>query len=541
MKTHGKQMTPKELQNISHHFAAAQSARHPQPIPTSSSQSARLYTSTTPVPPSAPSRVTSGPPAAIRDDYIYFSAAGLLFSSLNMISQSFFGSLRKHVNDYGFTFFMPADSPTDTPDHQSPKPHVSSDDEGDDSGNGHEEDLEDQLANLNIAHAGAPVTESRTRRHTEPSDRSTHRHSHSYSQWDLDNAPIPSTPLPTNQVPGHEGRIQTATEDRAVALTRAFEALELPIVHTGAGAAQKLMVQVALQCTFRSEEWLNDFPKDLLELWTIYDERIPTIASEFYIEYGAAIWGPGAGKDEQIDDQRIADLRKFLFVLSEQDATRDKTGDDPTEAVKQLARLRRATVPTFSPEDADPDDPNATLAGLYSTLEIQVSDIWIYNGLGGAVAQMAFKELDRVHDNFKGFPCRRPTSKLIDRVVQRILNRYARKLWPKSIAQPEDAGVILHHYIATLTKVDFSRERVGNDAVRMLDGLLELDDGDAEEESHREHPAFAPRTGLECTLAHLAEYESCKLIFASTADVAVHLMAVHDFDQQTADDVVAEC
>lgn len=74
----------------------------------------------------------------------------------------------------------------------------------------------------------------------------------------------------------------------------------------------------------------------------------------------------------------------------------------------------------------------------------------------------------------------------------------------------------------------------------MLDSFLGVDDADAEEESSGVHDEPEGHDGLECTLAHLAEHESCEETFGSAADLALHFVIVHDWDEDLADEVACD-
>jgi hypothetical protein len=449
------------------------------------------------------------------------------------------GSLRRHVNEAGHVFYVPTVSPPDATDDTPPSLTSSSSDAGDnhDSDNP-EEDLDGQFAKLDLSNADAKVPGCSIRIPPQPA-RDPASNS-SFSPWEVDNMPIQDNPLEVVQDPGHDAPPHVAPTSTEVTLDQAFEALELPVSEDSDGVAKLLVAQAALQFIFHSEGYLSDFREDMPDLGDIYDERLPTLASDFYHEYGLAIWGSGAGKADELDLKRLTALQKFFALMSEQDATRKETGDDPEEDVRKLSRLRRATNPVAHDETGE-INPNASLAELYTALEFQTSDSWVERLFRDAVAQMTFDALRRVHGTVNSFPHPRPSRVLIGTIITRIMNRYGSKLWPNSIALPEDAAAILHHYIVALLKEPLNSEALGSYALKIFDGLLEIDDGNAEEESHRVRVSSLDEdAGFECTLAHLAENESCLQIFATGSDLATHLVDVHEMDQETADDIVRD-
>jgi hypothetical protein len=494
-----------------------------------------FLTPTTPAP-FALLRVALPPPSlVIRDDQLHLSATGVLFQPLEMAFTYADGSLRRHVNASGHVFYVPTISPTDATDHAPPSPSILSSNAGDNHNSDNPEgDLDGHFANLDLENADAKVAGCSIHIRPQPARGATSNNS--FSQWEVDNMPIQGTPL-LDVGPAGDGPPYVAPTSTEVTLDQAFEALELPVLEDSDGVAKFLVAQAALQFVFRNEGYLSNFRQDMPNLGDVYDERVPALASDFYHEYGVTIWGPGAGKAGELDCQRLTALQKFFALMSEQDATRKETGDDPEEAIKRLIRLRRATIPSAH-DETGLVDPNASLAELYAALEIQISDSWVERLFRNAVAQMTFDALRRVHGTVNSFPHSRPSRVLIGTIITRITNRYASKLWPRSIALPDDAVAILYHYIVALLKTPLNSTELGHDALGFLDGLLELDDGNAEEESHRVRVSLDEDAGFECTLAQLAENASCCEFFATGSDLAAHLVGVHDMDQETADDIV---
>jgi hypothetical protein len=528
--------------DINHHFDPAESSGNSHRISTSYSHSMRLFAPTTTPAPFALSRVALPPPSlVIRDDQLYLSTTGVLFQPLEMAFKYADGDLRRHVNESGHVFYVPTVSPTETPDDPPPSPSISSHDtEEHRNGDNLEGDLHGLAAKLNLGNADASVPPGCSTR-IPPQPARGAASNNSFSQWDVDNMPIQATPLQVIQDPGHDMPTQDAPISYEVSLDEAFGALELPVSNDNDGVAKLFVVQAALQFVFRNEGYRHNMLHNMPDLGDVYDERVPALASDFYHEYGLAIWGPGAGKAAELDSQRLTALQKFFALVSQQDATREETGDDPEGAVQHLSRLRRDTVPTAH-DETSAVNPNASLAELYSALEIQISDTWVERLFRNAVAQMTFDALRRVYDSVYSFPRSRPSRVLINATVTRITNRYTSKLWPNSIAIPQDAAAILHHYIVALLKTPLNSEELGSNALQILDGLLELDDGDAEEASHRERvsPDEDAAGGFACTLSHLAEYASCLEFFATGSDLIDHLVGLHEMDQETADDIVRD-
>ena len=237
-------------------------------------------------------------------------------------------------------------------------------------------------------------------------------------------------------------------------------------------------------------------------------------------------------------------LETFFAALRAQDTTRKEVEAFGDSALRQLVHRRRVAV--YSSRVLPSGiKPNATLDELYCALEVQVADVWVNNEFPRAVAQMAFQALSHVREDIRSFPCARPSGVLIEGVLERIMGRYARSLWPNSTARPSDVVPILHQYILAMLRSNITREEVANIAIQALDGFLGLKDGDAEEA--RNHVQEDPRepAGLECTLRpeddNKVDNKSCLRRFASCMDLASHLVEIHDFEQHQADGIAALC
>jgi hypothetical protein len=406
--------------------------------------------------------------------------------------------------------------------------------------NGEDEDLSGQFAGINLGDANVATREHRPRRRTEQTRGATRTNLN--TQWEIDNLPIQGTPWATpNEEPieGTGERVPDAgglSDEHValIALERAYQDLQLPIMDDGDGETQHNMVQVAVHFIFRALPCLDHIRKDMATFAHVYDAH--ALAEQFYIEYGVAIWGFGAGGGGNVDDQRMVRLETFFNALRAQDSTRSEAEEIEDKPLKQLVHLRRVTADASRalPSGVQPD---ASLAELYSALEIQTADNWVNNEFQRAVAQMMFQALSRVRDTVDSFPCSRPSGVLLEGVIERIMGRYARCLWPNSNARPNDVMLILHQYILVLLRTKMTRGEVGEDAIQRLDGFLGLEDGDAEEERSHVQDENREHGDLECTLAHMAEYESCSHSFQSAADLAAHLVKVHDWDQHLADEI----
>ena len=437
---------------------------------------------------------------------------------------------------------------------------------------GHDEDLSGQLAGPRSGDAGAG-TRTHHAHHYGEQNSSTTRTSLN-RQWETDNLPIEGAGSRAHRARYHSGQHSStartssnhqwetdnqpmegtdgpldeeATEERIphrgglsdelsalVALENAYKALEMPIMDDVDGEDQHCMIQLAVHFIFETLPWLNHIREDLEELGDLYNEI--TLAEQFYNEYRVALWGPGGGDGGEIDSQRLTRLETFFVALRTQDSTRSEALEFGDQSLRQVVHLRRTTAAASGvvPSGTDPD---ASLSELYSSLELQNRDIWIDATFPRAVAEMIVHALSHIRDPVDTFPCSRPSDALIDCTVERVMDRWARKLWPKSNARPNDVAVTLYQYILVLVKIEMTGTEF-NGAVRLLDGFLKLEDGDAEEKSN--HAQDEPRDppSFECPLVLSAEFESCSQRFASAADVVAHLVAVHEWEQEIAEDVV---
>lgn len=467
------------------------------------------------------------------------------------------GTYTRQVNERGDTFYTYNGSPAGTRSEDN-----SDDDNNHGEGDGDiDEDLADQFADFNLGDAGDEGHGDRTRHHGVHGSNTTRVSS--TSQWDLDNRPIPGA-YPTYEDSTSQGTASSQLSHGLITLEDAVRALELPILHAPEGHVHFLVVQAAVQFIFNNLPFLDDFRADMPELGDLYEERAVELATQFFADYGVALWGHSAGGDE-VKRERLARLEILFFVLREHYAIRSEVEGDEVETLRKLVNLRRGGAHDAIPYHTGHDktvkpkkpvnvskttvaaqglrfDPNARLPELYFALEIQNPDSWINGAFPRAVAQMAFDALYRVRDDVDRFPCARPSDATVERIVQRIMVRYSRKLWPNSFTQPDEARKILHYYILALLKTNMARTEVSEKDLRILDGILGLDDGDAEEEKNRE-PDPPKDVGIYCTLKRDdvgAIDESCHTFFASRKDLSLHLVEIHEFDEVVADDIVTE-
>lgn len=358
-------------------------------------------------------------------------------------------------------------------------------------------------------------------------------------QWETDNLPTEATRSPADEeqtdesIPYDGGLSDEHTA--LIALERAYNALGLPIEDDIGGENKNYMVQLAVQFIFRSLPWLNYIRGDLETLGDLYDES--SLAVKFYSKYGVAVWGFGSGGSRELHDQRLTCLCTFFAALRTQDTTRDDAevlGDRPLE---QLVQLRRAAA---AASRTGPERPYlfSSPAKLYAALEIQTADNWVNNAFPRAVAEMLIQALSRVRDPVvTSFPCSLPSSLLVESVIDRIMVRYAEKLWPDNTARPDDVTVILHRYILALMKSNMTSGDIGENAVQMLDSFLGVEVADVEEESSCVYEEENGHDGVECTLVQTDAHESCKHTFASAAELSAHLVEVHEFDEDQADEI----
>ncbi|GAB7332548.1 hypothetical protein MBLNU13_g04331t1 [Cladosporium sp. NU13] len=431
---------------------------------------------------------------------------------------------------------------------------------------GQDDGLSGQFAGLRFSNADEGTRDLRPRRHSEQNNStrrttrnlqweidnlpidgtrprreqisSTFRRS-SDRQWETDNLPTEATRSPLNEEPTSESiPYEGGLSDELtalVALERAYNALGLPIEDDIGGETKNYMVQLAVQFIFRTLPWLNYIRGDLETLGHLYDES--DLAEKFYIKYGVAIWGFSGGGSRELHDQRLTRLDTFFAALRTQETTRDDAealGDRPLE---QLVQLRRAAAAASRPV---PKETHifSSLPILYAALEIQTADNWVNSTFPRAVAEMLLQALSRVRDpTVTSFPCSLPSGLLVEGVIDRIMGRYARKLWPDNTARPDAVTFILHKYILVLMKSNMTSKDIGESAVQMLDSFLGVEDADVEEESGHAHEEPDGHVGLECTLAHLAEHESCEHTFGSAEELSAHLVYVHEWDEELANEV----
>jgi hypothetical protein len=455
-----------------------------------------------------------------------------------------------------------------TPDQLTADLCFPSDDSDDNGGVSvdQEDGLSGQFAGLRFSNADDGTRERRPRRHSEQNNSTSrparnlqwerdnlpiygtrpHRDHISSTfrrgsnlQWETDNLQSEATGWPSDEEHAGEGiPYDGGPSDELTALItleRAYNALGVPIEDDIGGENKNYMVQLAVQFIFRTLPQLNHIREDLKTLGDLYDES--SLAEKFYIKYGVAIWGFGRGGSRELHDERLTRLDHFFAALRTQDATRtdaEALGDRPLEQLVQLRRAAAAasrTVPEVTHHVS-------TLPELYAALEIQTADNWVNSTFPRAVAEMLLQALSRVRDPVvTSFPCALPSGLLVEGVIDRIMGRYAHKLWPDNAARPNDVTVILHRYILALMKSSMTSKDIGENAVQMLDSFLGVEDADVEEESSCVYEEANDHDGVECTLAHLAEHESCEQIFGSTAELSMHLVDVHEWDEEQADEV----
>ena len=552
--------------NISHHSAQTRPTSELHPTSTSSSQSARLFTPTTHNTAFARLRFRRGPhlfPQHSGSAQLHLPTSGLLLLPLAMahLGQTYI----KKTNKRGDVFFDYGG----TPDQLTAELCFPSDDSDDNEHGGvsldREDGLSEQFAGLRFGNADDGNRDRRPHRHSEQNSTSrTARnvqwemdnlpidgtrpprehlnstfHHGSNLQWEADNLPSEATRSPADEEPADESIPYNgglSDEHTAlIALERAYNALVLPIEDDISGENKNYMVQLAVQFIFRTLPWLNYIRGDLETLGDLYDES--SLAKKFYSKYGVAVWGFDGGGSRDLRDQRLTRLGTFFAALRTQDTTRDDAealGDRPLE---QLVQLRRAAA---AASRAVPERTylSSSPPKLYAALEIQTADNWVNNTFPCAVAEMLFQALSPVRDPaVTSFPCALPSGLLVEGVIDRIMGRYAHKLWPDNAARPNDVTVILHRYILALMKSSMTSKDIGENAVQMLDSFLGVEDADVEEESSCVYEEANDHDGVECTLAHLAEHESCEQIFGSTAELSMHLVDVHEWDEEQADEV----
>ena len=378
-------------------------------------------------------------------------------------------------------------------------------DESDDGGVPIDQDegLSAQFSRLKISDAGAGARVTTPQRRDE--QHNSTRRAVMNSQWEIDNLPIDGTRPRREQISStfrrsnnlsSEATRSPSDEDPAsesipskgglsdeltalIALERAYNALGLPIEDDIGGETKNYMVELAVQFIFRTLPWLNYIRGDLETLGHLYDDS--DLAEKFYIKYGVAIWGFSSGGSRELHDQRLTRLDTFFAALRTQETTRDDAealGDRPLE---KLVQLRRAAAAASRPA---PKETHlfSSLPELYAALEIQTADNWVNSTFPYAVAEMLLQALSCVRNPaVTSFPCSLPSGLLIEGVIDRIMSRYARKLWPENTARPDAITFILHKYILALMNSNMTSNNIGENAVQMLDSFLGVEDADVEE------------------------------------------------------------
>jgi hypothetical protein len=155
---------------------------------------------------------------------------------------------------------------------------------------------------------------------------------------------------------------------------------------------------------------------------------------------------------------------------------------------------------------------------------------------------MVLEAISRVREPaVTSLPCPRPSFLLVEGVIDRILGRYGHKLWPIATARPENVIAILQQYILVLMQTNMTSDDIGDDAVGRLDSFLGLPARQAEENgSHVHNEPEDDDASLECPLVQLAEHKSCSRTFRSVADLLAHLIKVHGWNEELAEDVANE-
>ena len=341
---------------------------------------------------------------------------------------------------------------------------------------------------------------------------------------------------------------------------------DLHLTRVGVGRAQDF-IDLAAALAFEYYTALINDNADLQSFGDVYDPR--ELAGNFLTSFRIALW-EGIADDEIMYANRIASLDRFFLALWNRNYMRSDVGASREILVRLVGEdaleippgylsettpneRRDSTGDTNAAEGTDFAASNPILSPLFLRLDISESedqprDSYLRNAFQHAVAHIAFEVVNaRRRDRLASFGAHigQIAPNFITRITRRVRERYGARLWPQFASRsalPDYVIAALREYILALMRIPAGRAQNDQSALRVLDNILGLnqeglqagiavvsDDGDEVDD------------GLECVLKGLDDaHESCLTSFATAADLANHLVVVHDTDPQSVRDDVQE-
>jgi hypothetical protein len=337
-------------------------------------------------------------------------------------------------------------------------------------------------------------------------------------------------------------------------LIRAHRELWLTEVHEGRVVD---FVDFAAAWAFERYVPLDNESADLQGLGDLYGAE--ELAGEFYTSFRIALWD-GVNDTDDVYDARMGCLRRFFSALQAKNYPRNRVGAS-RDCLVRLVGLEMVNFiehPEGHFTDVDPNETtgsNPILSVLFANLDISQDlprDRPMLDGFQHAVTNIAFQTINasrRGNESSHALfgPDAHVSPDNITRIIGGVLDRYATKLWPQVVgvsSLPYWLPKALEAYILALIKVPAMKApRDGEDTLRVFDNILGLNQGDLEEglpNLDTEKGDEGEDDGLECVLKELGADESCSKSFATVADLASHLVEVHDMDPQGVRDDVQE-
>jgi hypothetical protein len=318
-------------------------------------------------------------------------------------------------------------------------------------------------------------------------------------------------------------------------------------------------VELAAAYAFDRYAPLDNESVDLQSLGDLYNPD--ELAGEFYTSFRIAFW-EGTEDADNVYEARMACLYRFFLALQARNYSRSRVGAS-RDCLVRLVGLQRANDFTdVTPNEGggsagETTGSNPTLSVLFANLDISEDlprDRPMFDGFQHAVTNIAFQTINasrRRNDPshiFFGPGAAWVSPDNITRIIRRVVDRYATKLWPQVVgvdSLPYWLPKALETYIVALFKVPaMMAPRNGEDTLRVFDNILDLNQGDLEEglpnSDNDKGDDGADDDGLECVLKELGADDSCLTAFATAADLAEHLVLVHSMDPQGVRDDVQE-
>lgn len=361
----------------------------------------------------------------------------------------------------------------------------------------------------------------------------------------------------TSERPDNPFGVESAVD---IELTASYHDLRLTEVEDG---REQEFVALAAAHAFETYAPLDARSKDLQGLGDLYNAT--DLAMTFYTSCRVALW-EGAADEDSVYEARMASLERFFRALMARNFVR-WSASTLEQCLAQLFGQQHASA-MGSPENyfanADPADQlseevtsNPILFDLFSRLTVDephdlTCDGNLRNAFQHAVTHIAFETINSSHkEPLESFgPDVPPISpETMTRIINRVVSRYAGKLWPAvDVTNPLPGwlGIALQEYIQALMEITAYRANTGETALWVFDNILRVNQEELQgrfaslEDATVEDDGGSADDGLECKMKYLAVFEICSTPFATEADLERHMIEMHEVGPEDARDYVRE-